>query len=315
MKTKTLFCLLMAVALAITAAVRAKLRQRESERATSALDHERAKLRQSAARLEQQLQTARNEIAQSKQNAAMALGENGVGSETGSGSGGEPLGRSANVAWQPTPQTVIANDPQKLAEIEQNVRDCLDFWCGATFRALRLSPEQIGQFKELRWWDTQFQLDLQASAEMQGLDLNGTAYKELVQAHKKLVEQKEADLFGPGLADAYREYDLTGYLRETVRRLASCEMYPDAPITSAQVERAIEIVASNSQRKPRQSWGQSWDTINWEAVTTQIPGVLSPSQLATLQLFIQPRIAQGVMMKRSAWVDAEAQRLSRQPGN
>jgi hypothetical protein len=315
MKTKLLLVALIAVVAGIFITARATRRNRETIVASTALAYENAAMRGSIAHLERKLLETRNGIAQAEQKSAAILAESESAGRVLPGFDRESPARGAATAWRPSPETVIANDPQQMAEFERNLRDSLDFDWGAMFKALHLSSEQIAQFKELRVWSWQRGMDLKASAEMQGLDLNSDAFKQLLQEDKKRLEEKEADLFGPGpLLDSYREYRLTGYLRETVRRLASCEMYPDAPIPSAQVERVMAIVLNNSQRQPQKSWGQNWNTINWETATAQLRGVLSPSQIVTLQIFVQPRIAQAVIMARSAQIDAEAQKISRQPG-
>ena len=51
-----------------------------------------------------------------------------------------------------------------------------------------------------------------------------------------------------------------------------------------QVERAADVLIANSQRKGR---GVGPNTINWSAARTQLSGVLSPSQIETLGLFVK----------------------------
>ena len=126
------------------------------------------------------------------------------------------------------------------------------------------------------------------------------AYRALVNEETEIQRKKEAEFFGP-LEDSHRAYRLTGFVRDFVQRLASTEVYPDAPLTSAQVESVTDILRANAPRRtPNESWQiRPFGTINWDAAGRQLQDVVSPSQQATLREFIKPWEVDAQRVERS----------------
>jgi hypothetical protein len=188
--------------------------------------------------------------------------------------------------------SVIANDPQQMAEFAKNFREGLDYRCGGMFKALGLSPEQIEKAKDLIVSEQHSWMDMRAAAEMSGLDREG--YEALKQEQITIRMKREVEFLGP-LADRFREYyHLTAPVRYLAQRLASTVAYPETPVTSAQVERVIEILTAQSQRTASGPWRGAVEpaTINWDAASAELRVVLTPAQIATLGLFVQNEAAQ-----------------------
>lgn len=317
MKTKAFLVVLAVVVAGIAFSVRANRQNNETNTAVAALARQRAAVRASIAELEQQLRTAKDGLARMGQATVTAPGEHGTIGAAAANVGSDAPSKPKTSAARFSPETVIANDPQKMAAYAKNFRATLDLTYGGMFKALHLSPEQIEKFKDLKVWLEQRRMDLLAAVETQGLDQQGDAYARLLQQQRKVTREKETELFGPGpLLEQSREYSRTQYLRDTTQKLASSLVAPDGPITNAQVERVTEIVASNSERRPGEPWSwQYWTTINWDAAGAQLQGVLSPSQLATLRLVMRQMEAWTPIAKRNIELNAEALKISGQPGN
>lgn len=316
MKTKSLLVVFAVAALAIGFAVRATWQNWEATAAVAGLVPQNAAMRAKIVGLEQRLRTAKDGLARMRQETATAPAGRGGAGVVAATAESETPSRPKATAGRLSPETVIANDPQQMAEYAKDFRATLDLTYGGMFKALRLSPEQIEKFTDLKVWLEQNRMDLLAAVETQGLDQQGDAYARLLQQQRRITREKERELFGPGpLLEQSREYSRTQYLRNITQMLASSLVSPDAPITAALVERVTEVVARNSERRPGEPWSwQYWTTINWDAAGAQLQGVLSPSQLATLRLVMRPMEAWTPIAKRNIELAAEALKISRQPG-
>lgn len=314
MKTISLIIMLTGVVLGLALAIRATRQVDEARTAMAALTQQRTAVRASIGRMEQRLQAAKDSLARVGQETATTKGERGGADTAAANSGSEMPARPAGVRL--SPETIIANDPQRMAEYSKHFRDSLDYTLGGMFKALRLSPEQREKFKNSRVKQEQRRMDMRAAVENQGIAVSSDTYTKLHNALFRESRDQEAELLGSGpLAAQYLAYRNLWYLRETIQRLASVEAYPDAPITAAQVELVTEIVAKNSERaKGAWSWSH-WTMIDWDAAGAQLQGVLSPSQRATLRQYVRPSEAHTVLTKRNIELIAEAKRLSYEPGS
>ncbi len=234
--------------------------------------------------------------------------------------GAAPASVAADCSDRPAPptiaprrlaaETLIANDPRKMAEHLAYFRGQLDLQFGGMFKVLGLSAEQIERFKDLKAWVKQRQMDLDAVADTLGLDRDSEGFKALQADHEKLRLAKEGELFGD-LTARYREYYRTEVVRELARNLAWIGVYTDAPVTSAQIERATEILAAHSERQAAGSQ-RDWvarGTVNWDAAKLQLASVLSPDQTETLGRFVRMAAAQAkaVALKDRLTADFKAQ--------
>jgi len=196
--------------------------------------------------------------------------------------------------------TIIANDQKRMAEFTADVREALDHIWGGMFKTVGLPPGQIEKFKEAIVWRSQRQIDVAAAAESQGLDPNSDTYRKLLRQEDDVILKKQAEAIGDSY-EPYMEWARTHAVREHALRLASSEVYGEAPLSSAEVERVTRILADNSQRNPSERYGPELGhyvtplTVNWETATPQLQAVLSPAQITTLQQFYrQKELAQEV---------------------
>jgi len=299
MKTKPTILVLAVLVLASLFAVRANRQAGQTRAAIAALVAQRAGLQAATATMDQRLRTATEALAQLERRTGQPLGEpDASGGADAAASGKAAAAKPATPARRLSAVSIITNDPQKTAEYAQNYRVYAGFFHGGMFKALGLSAEQTEKFKDLMVWQRQRQMDLDAAAEMQGLDRKSAAYKQLQAEHDKIVRTKEAELLGD-LEPRYREYRRTYGVRGEVVCLVGNPYYSGEPMTLAQFERTTQILAANCQRGQEQEVRR--ETVNWEAARVQLRDVLSPTQIVTLGHIIQADVATakaGALTKR-----------------
>ncbi|MBI4623256.1 MAG: hypothetical protein HY736_08570 [Verrucomicrobia bacterium] len=323
MKTKALIIMLAALAVAAGFAIRATSEIDDANIALAALASQGDELRHKSAALDERLRMVRDAIAEAEKSEATLAKNRGAADSSAAPAGGHASDQPAPAARKLSPASLVANDPKKMAEYAKNYRESLDLTLGGLFKQLGLLPEQIEKVKDLKVWVEQSRMDLEAAAQAQGLDMQGEAYQKMRWGVLENGGKKEAEVFASAeLLDRNRRYSRLGYLRNTVQRIASSEMGSDTPATFLQVERAIDIVAANSQRRDpknpeRWSYGWSWPdwaTINWEIAGPQLQRELSPGQFALLRQFLRTQETWSAVAKRNAANQTEAAKLTRRPG-
>jgi hypothetical protein len=277
---KTLFiAALLIVTVAIGFAVRA---QRACARAEEELAHfaeKRVALQRSASEFEYRMRDARVILAERARTAAQRNATFSV-THIAPGSPSATAKSLPAAKKNPTPHTIIANDPKQLAAYLADFRSSLDFSYGSIFKQLSLSPDQITRFKDVETSLEQWRMDLDAASETQGLDPKSSEYQKMWADYRNARTVRKRDVLGD-LTEAY----LVIYRSQNVRELAARALVPPIPqvgepVTAIQVEKAGAILAANSRRD-----GGGWvtsNTINWDAAKAQLHDVLSPAQIVTL---------------------------------
>ncbi len=139
--------------------------------------------------------------------------------------------------------------------------------------ALKLSADEIGQFKENVLWKTAGQMDLQDTLRAQGLSIDDPAAVSISKQLASVYEAAQTSLLG---AQGYQqlssfEQNLTS--QSLVSNLAGAAAIAGTPLDSTQVRQLIPILA---QAQQSQVGGGSTD---WESITKQARAILSPAQL------------------------------------
>lgn len=266
MRTRIALALLAAVLAAVGLIIQAARRGRESARATETLELQDAEL------------AARISSAESKLHATR---DANVALEREIAAANEQAPQSPVPSTRPlSPLAQIANDSVKMAAYGRDFRSSLDLAYGGLKNIPGFSAELFEKIKDLKTSVEQRRLDTLATAEMQGLDLNGPAARELGREAAAQLAKREAELLGP-LLDSYHEFVHTQPLRDAVRRLGSCEMYPDKPLTSAEIEQVVGILAQHAKRGKDGTVLAA--TINLQGATPELQRILSPAALDMLR--------------------------------
>lgn len=305
MKTKLPIIAVALILLAGGFAVRATREAERTKAAIQVLASQRTGLRDRIVAAEQRRQKAAAALAKLEKEIRQLPGEPNVGAAAPTSEGVAPT-KPAIPARRLSPATIIANDPQKMAEYGRNLRASLDLTYGGMAKALGLSAEQVERLKELKVLKEQQQLDRMAAAELHGLDRTSKAYQKLLTEQDKFRMAKEAEIVGH-LETPYREYYRTQVVRDLAQELAGTSVYSGVPVTSDQVERTAQILAASSQRERsgvHRGWVE-WNTINWEVASTQLQGVLSPAQIAALANIVQWGAARDALNQQIARLTAQ----------
>jgi len=187
---------------------------------------------------------------------------------------------------------------QKLMATQQ--RAALDSRFAALFRNLNLSPEQLEQFKNLLVEKQTAMTDALAAARAQGIDPRNDP-----QEFRKLVADAQAEVdvsikaaLGDSAYAQYQQYQQTLPQRTTVNQLQQSLSYTSTPLTSAQTEQMVQILAANTPPSANSAAangraavaaafgvgfaGQAGSRVTNDAIT-QSQTVLAPAQVQALQ--------------------------------
>jgi hypothetical protein len=191
---------------------------------------------------------------------------------------------------------------QKLMAIEQKGR--LDSRYAALFKALALTPEQLDKFKNLLVEKRTSMVDVMSAAREQGINprSNPDAFKKLVTDAQAEIDAGIRDTLGDAGFAQYENYEKTMPQRNIVDQLAQRLSYSSTPLTDAQAEQMVQILASTAAANrttfngapvpaiaARAGFGGS--QIN-EAAINQSLGVLAGPQVDALKELQQEQQAQ-----------------------
>lgn len=248
--------------------------------------------------------------------AAAANGENGDanGNRAGRGNRGNQGPGAAIRALMEKPEV------QALMAIQQKA--ALESRYAALFKMLNLSPDQTDKLKSLLAEKQTALQDVMAAAREQGLNprTDPDGFRKLVtDAQADINNNIKATIGDAGYAQL-QQYDQTLPQRNVVNQLQQSLSYTSAPLTDAQTEQLVQILAANApQRQNNQGvdaggggglraafaggggfggggFGGGGATITTAAVT-QASSLLSAQQVQALQQLQQTQQAQQQMQQ------------------
>lgn len=210
---------------------------------------------------------------------------------------------------------------QKLMTIQQ--RAMLDGRYAALFRKLKLSPQQLEQFKQLLVERQTSMIDLMAVARAEGFDPrnNPEAYRKLITDTQAEVDQTIKTALGETAYAEYRNYEATAPFRNVMAQLEQRLSYHGTALSETQGEQLVQILAEANQALMAapapfgvgmrvatatftgSSSARASNVVNFmtgsgaigaivtDEVVTRASGVLAPDQLAALQQIQQEQAA------------------------
>jgi hypothetical protein len=203
----------------------------------------------------------------------------------------------------------LLDDPevQRLASIQQ--RAALDERFAALFRNLNLSPQQLEKFKDLLVEKRAAVADVMAAARAEGMTgrENRDELRALVQNAQAEVDGSIRALLGETGFQQYEGYEQTLPQRNTVERLGQRLSYTGAPLSAAQTEQLVQVLATNPGERPPGSrtnvtfggpgvrvglGGAAGGAPISDQAVAQAATVLQPTQLQALQQLQQEQQAQ-----------------------
>lgn len=145
------------------------------------------------------------------------------------------------------PVNVAANPSfQKLVALQQ--RNALDARYAALFKKLQLAPAELEKLKSLLMDKQNVPMDVMNAAIAAGLNPrdNSADYSNLMRTSQAEVEAAIQSALGEaGFAD-YRQFEQTQVQRALAGQLAQRLSYTDSPLTDAQTEALIRILAETA---------------------------------------------------------------------
>lgn len=160
---------------------------------------------------------------------------------------------------------------------------------GLLYHKLRLTPEAIMQFEDLLMESHQASTDRMVAARAEGVSLDDPVLRQLKDPVAGEIEQKIKTLLGPEGYAAYQAYSSRGQAtaRSATDSLASSLYLTDTPLTGDQASKLVELIAENAPKPAPAEQSKTMPVIaspNWEEIYARAAEILSPRQMAALQI-------------------------------
>jgi hypothetical protein len=186
-------------------------------------------------------------------------------------------------------------EAQKLIALQQKAD--LDARYASLFRNLNLTPAQLDQFKNLLVEKQTAMMDVMQAARAQGLNprTDREGFQQLVASTEADIDNSIRSTLGEAGYAEYQQYQQTMPERNVTAQLQQSLSYTGTPLTDAQSEQLVQILAANAPAarnvnggttQPRPGSGRITD-----AAVIQAQGVLSAPQLQALQQLQQTQQA------------------------
>ena len=201
----------------------------------------------------------------------------------------------------------VMNDPEFAKLMTMQQKGMLDSRYAPLFKQLALTPAQLDQFKSLLLEKQNAARDVMVSARDQGLNprTDRDAINQLIAQSNAEVDSQIQSTLGPQAYAQYQNYEQTAPQRNTIDRLQQSLSYTSTPLTDAQANQLIQILASttpqsnNANGGPRTFLGGNFGFGGQAKITdtaiNQAQGLLSQPQVAALQQLQQQQQAQTQM--------------------
>jgi len=207
------------------------------------------------------------------------------------------------------------DDPEirRLMAIQQKAQISRQF--APLMKKLNLTPDQLSQFQSLMLEKRNVQLDVLSAASQQGINpmQNPDEFKKMIESAQSDLDQKIQTTLGDDNYAQFQNFQQTQGQRGVVNQLNQDLSYTDSPLTTAQRDQMVQIMAQTAPPKT---------PANAAAPNTPPPGggnlvtdqtialaqnVLSASQLQALQGIQQQQQANAQLQKLMMQSRAQAQ--------
>ena len=172
--------------------------------------------------------------------------------EPGRGGRGGPGGRMEIMQKQAVAMRELMSRPEVQALLNQQQRAAIEGRYAALFRNLNLSPEQAAKLTALLADRGTTMQDLFAAAREQGIDprTNPEAYRKLVADAQGQINESIKGVIGDQGFAQLANYEQTMPQRNLVNDLQQRLSYTSTPLTPAQAEQLVQILASHAPQRP-----------------------------------------------------------------
>lgn len=155
--------------------------------------------------------------------------------------------RRGDRAFNQVMQVLDNPDYQTLMNLTQ--KGMLDGRYAALFKQLKLTPQQLEQFKEYLVEKQTAVTDVLAAARAQGLDprKDGEAIGAMMKATQEEIDANIRTALGDTAFGAYQEYERTLPTRNVISQLESRLSYSGTPLTESQSQEMVRILAETGE--------------------------------------------------------------------
>ena len=177
--------------------------------------------------------------------AALREGVTGVaGKEQPAAEANEARGRGPRGGREAMQAAMDRPEMQRLAALQQ--RAALDPRFAPLFKTLSLSLEKLATLKDLLAEKEATMMDTMRAARDQGLDPRSDAegFKKLMAATQAETDSAIKAAIGETAYAQYEQYQATQPQRNVVSQLQQSLSYTNEPLTTAQAERLVQVIAS-----------------------------------------------------------------------
>jgi hypothetical protein len=159
---------------------------------------------------------------------------------------------------------------------------------GALFRALALSPTEIGKFQDILIKRDEQNMDLTAIKQSQGLSDQDATVMKLQKENEAEYQAAQQALLGETRYRQLQDYERTTYVREMVNGWAGGAVVEGRlPFTAPQAEQLIQVLA-NASSSYRNGGAVKPFEIDWDAADAQARSILSEAQFELFKTMEPP---------------------------
>lgn len=187
----------------------------------------------------------------------------------------------------------LMEDPEFAAAWQAQQKAALDGPYAPLFRKLNLTPQQVDRLKTLLAERSTARMDVMSAAREQGFTGRESRdeIRTLMQATQAEIDASIREVLGEQGFSQLQQYERTAPQRTVVNQLESRLSYSSAPLTSAQSEALVNILAETSGSRGRTTTaGMYFSPGSFgppaaisDSALVRAQAVLSPDQLAALR--------------------------------
>lgn len=178
----------------------------------------------------------------------LAADGDGAPDRRGRGERGGRGGPGGNPMQQLTALRDLMNKPEVQALMTVQQKAAVEARYAALFKNLNLSPEQAEKLKAVLAERQTTMMDVLSAARDQGLDprRDRDAYQKLMESARTDVNNSIKAVIGESGFAQFENYEKTMPQRNVVNQLQQRLSTSDTPLTSAQAEQLVQILANNT---------------------------------------------------------------------
>jgi hypothetical protein len=154
------------------------------------------------------------------------------------------------------------------------------------FVRLGLSAAQIDQAVALLGRDGEQELDLAMAAQTLELAKDDPTLRQFRSSERSDTESQLEALLGAQGMQAWRDYNRALNLRSTAEDVASIAFASDTPMTGAQTEQLMRVLAE-ANATYRAGGRPEWSSTDWSEVLRRASTFLAPAHVAALEAKVQ----------------------------